>query len=322
MSETASAIISSAGTGPTFQYSITLQNTGPTQIGTFWFAWDDVPDDDFMTVMPTSVSAPTGWSFFVTVHPDTGTGIGYGIEFRAGSGSALAAGNSLSGFSFSSTETPAQMGSPSPIDTSFQTTSSFVYQSLPFAPGDPGFNFVVQPACFRAGTRIHTLRGDVQVEELSEGDAVLTIDGSYRAVKWIGHRSIDCCRHPAPHQVWPVRIRRGAFAPGVPARDLDVSPDHAVLVDDVLVPAKYLVNGETIIQVPVDTVRYFHVALDRHDVLLAEGLAVESYLDTGVSALHADQAARVWEAEGCAPLVAAGPRLAVIRRDLAARAMA
>ena len=319
MSETASATYTSVPSGPDFQYSITLTNTGPTQIGTFWFAWDDLPDQDFMTSSPIGTpTSPTGWSALVTHF----TGTGFGIEWIAGAGAALAAGQTLTGFSFISPDTPTMLAGPSQIDPAFQTTSSFVYQNFALAPGDPGFNFVVQPACFRAGTRIRTLRGDVQVEELSEGDAVLTIDGSYRAVKWIGHRSIDCCRSPSPQQVWPVRILRDAFAPGVPRHDLDLSPDHAVLVDDVLVPAKYLVNGETIIQVPVDTVRYCHVALDRHDVLLAEALPVESYLDTGVSALHADQAARVWEAEGCAPLIAAGPRLAVIRRDIAARAMA
>jgi len=316
MSETASATYTSAPSGPNFTYSITLNDTGSTQIGTFWFAWDDLPEQNFMTSDPTNVTSPTGWSFFVTNLP----GPGFGIEWIAAPGNALAAGQSLTGFGFTSPDTPAMLAGPSQIDSTFQTTSSFVYVNGAFA--DPGFNFVVQPACFRAGTRIRALRGDVRVEELSEGDDVLTRDGSYREVRWVGHREIDCRGHARPHQVWPVRIRRDAFGPGVPMRDLDLSPDHAVLVDDVLVPAKYLVNGTTIVQVPADVVRYWHVALDRHDVLLAEALPVESYLDTGMTALNADQAARVWEAEGCAPLVMAGPRLAVIRRDLAARAMA
>ena len=324
MSETASATYTSVPSGPDFQYSITLNDTGSTQIGTLWFAWDDVPDQNFMTSDPTGITSPAGWSAVVTHFPGTG----FGIQWVAGTGAALTAGQTLTGFSFISPDTPTMLAGPSQFDSAFQTTSSFVYQGAPL--GDPGFNFVVQAACFRAGTRIRTSRGDVRVEELGEGDEVLTFDGSYRAVEWIGHRSIDCDRHPSPWQVWPVRIGRGAFAPGIPARDLDLSPDHAVLADDVLIPAKFLVNGKTIVQVPVDEVSYFHVALDRHDVLFAEALPVESYLDTGLAlfgesgvvAQYADMTVRVWEAEGCAPLVMAGLRLATIRGNLAARAMA
>ena len=60
-----------------------------------------------------------------------------------------------------------------------------------------------------------------------------------------------------------------------------VTPDHAVYVDDGLVPVRYLVNGASIAQVESEFVEYWHVELDRHEVILADGLAVESYLDTG-----------------------------------------
>jgi len=42
---------------------------------------------------------------------------------------------------------------------------------------------------------------------------------------------VDCEHHPVPADVHPVRIHAGAFAPGVPARDLRLSPDHAAFVD-------------------------------------------------------------------------------------------
>ena len=100
-------------------------------------------------------------------------------------------------------------------------------------------------------------------------------------ITWIGFRSIEAARHPDPARIWPVRIRAGAFGAGMPHTDLFLSPDHAVHVGNVLVPAGYLINGTTIVQVPADRVDYYHVELPRHDVLLAEGLAVESYLDTG-----------------------------------------
>ncbi len=100
-------------------------------------------------------------------------------------------------------------------------------------------------------------------------------------VQWLGHREIDCAGQPRPQDVWPVRVRTGAFGPDLPHRDLLLSPDRTVLVDGVLIPVRHLVNGVTIVQEPVDEVSYWHVELPAHDVLLAEGLPVESYLDTG-----------------------------------------
>ncbi len=78
-----------------------------------------------------------------------------------------------------------------------------------------------------------------------------------------------------------MRVKAGAFEDARPRRDLWLSPDHAVFVDDVLIPIKRLINGTSIAQVPVEEVTYYHVALGRHDVILAEGLPTESYLDRG-----------------------------------------
>jgi hypothetical protein len=140
---------------------------------------------------------------------------------------------------------------------------------------------------------------------------------------WIGQREVDCTRHPKPKQVWPVRITAGAFGPGMPHTDLVLSPDHAVYVGEVLIPVKRLINGSTIVQVPVDRVTYYHIELPRHDVVLAEGLPAESFLDMkdgsnyakthGVVALQPDFSSRMWEAFGCAPLVVTGPEFEVAR---------
>jgi hypothetical protein len=110
-----------------------------------------------------------------------------------------------------------------------------------------------------------------------------------------------------------------------------LSPDHAVLVDGALIPVRYLLNGATIVQEPVDSVRYFHVELAAHDVLLAEGLPCESYLDTGNRAafanggaavqMHAEFALDVWRTQACADLVREGAGLAAVRRRLLDRAM-
>ncbi len=185
-----------------------------------------------------------------------------------------------------------------------------------------------QVLCFAAGTRIRTDRGEVAVEDLREGDRVWSVLGEcFEPVQWIGRRPVNCSAHPQPEKVQPVVITAGAFGPGLPARDLWLSPDHALFVNDVLIPAKLLVNGTTIRQVAVDTITYFHVELPTHDVLLAEGLAAESYLDVDdrssfanggeVVALHPDFAAhrweRRWEAESCAPLYLVGPQVEAAR---------
>jgi hypothetical protein len=110
----------------------------------------------------------------------------------------------------------------------------------------------------------------------------------------------------------------GAFGASLPSHDLFLSPDHAVFADGHLVPVRYLINGASIVQEACESVTYWHVELDGHDVLLAEGLACESYLDTGnraafgnapdVVALTPDFAAAqtaraVWAAGGCAPIL-------------------
>lgn len=188
-------------------------------------------------------------------------------------------------------------------------------------------------ACFAEGTRLNTERGDVAVETLCAGDRVLArIFGTLVPIVWIGCRRVDCARHPRPHSVWPVRILAGAFGERLPSRDLFLSPDHAIHADGVLIPVKYLINGTTVRQEPVSEIRYFHVELPRHDVVLAESLPVESFLDTGnrsafanaggAIVLYPDFAARIREAEGCAPLVVTGPALAAVRRRLQWRSMA
>ena len=201
---------------------------------------------------------------------------------------------------------------------------------------DGGLGTIVP--CFAAGTRITTTTGDVPVEDLREGDLLPTLIGGAAApIVWIGRRTVDCARHPSPRKVWPVRIRAGAFGPGdsglgLPARDLLLSPDHAVFWEDVLIPVKYLLNGDSIAQLPLEQVTYYHVELPEHDVVLAEGLPTESFLDTGgrsmfenggaVMALHPDFAVRLWEAKACAPLVVTGVELIAAQRATARRAHA
>jgi len=189
-----------------------------------------------------------------------------------------------------------------------------------------------QVFCFGAGTRILTPRGEVPVESLRQGDRVVTArDGGRLApVKWIGKRRLSPARHPRPWDVNPIRVRADAIGPGRPSRDLLLSPDHALFIDGALIRARDLLNGATVVQEDFSDVTYYHVELDRHDVLLAEGVPAESFLDTGNRGAfenggvpvmaHPTFARRVWERDACAPLVWQGPKVAAARAMLAARA--
>jgi hypothetical protein len=73
-------------------------------------------------------------------------------------------------------------------------------------------------------------------------------------VIWLGHRHVDRAHHPRPCDVWPVRIAAGTFGPGQPRRDLLLSPDHAIFINVVLIPVKYLINSDAIDRVPADEV--------------------------------------------------------------------
>ncbi len=188
--------------------------------------------------------------------------------------------------------------------------------------------------CFASGTRIRTARGEVAVEHLVVGDLAVTSSGAHRPIRWIGSRLTHPRRHPRPHEIMPVRVAAHAFAPNRPARDLLVSPGHSLcvnIVDAVLIPAMALINGRTIIQEDVDSVTYWHVELeDGHDILLAENMPAESYLDmgnrgffaeSGVVDLDASPDAPVaTHADFCHPFHMEGPLVEVVRAQLAARA--
>ena len=190
-----------------------------------------------------------------------------------------------------------------------------------------------QVVCFASGTLIRTARGEVAVEYLAVGDLAETASGAFRPIRWLGHRLIDSRKHPRPNEVMPVRISAHAFGPDRPKHDLCVSPGHSLCVDvggEVLIPALALGNGATILQEDVDTVTYWHVELDEHDILLAENMPAESYLEmgnrgffaeSGVVALDASPEAPVaTHADFCRPFHMEGALVEVVRAQLVARA--
>jgi hypothetical protein len=203
-------------------------------------------------------------------------------------------------------------------------------------PSVDGHTRIQAGDCFREGTHLLTLAGETPVEQLREGDLVLSHNGAVEAepvtrrIGWIGLRDVRCGSHPRPASVWPVRIRRHAFAPGAPSRDLFLSPDHAVFLQGVLVPVKLLINGGSIAQVQIDRVKYYHIELTEHAVVLAEGLEVESclgaedrrnFVNGGTAVrLFPDFEGRDMATRACAPLVFTGHRLEQARAALDRRA--
>ena len=195
-----------------------------------------------------------------------------------------------------------------------------------------------QVVCFAEGTRVVTPNGEDAVENLRAGDMVLAMrDGQagFEALRWVGFMDVAVPRDAAmAAKTAPVLIKAGALAAGMPARDLRVSPDHAMEVDGHLIPAKHLVNGESIIQETwCRKVRYFHLELEAHGLLLSEGTWSESYLDDGnrhafnnaaLTGLFLDfEAGRSkgqYDHQACLPVLRQGLKLDEIHGRLAHRA--
>jgi hypothetical protein len=137
------------------------------------------------------------------------------------------------------------------------------------------------PMCFLRGTAIMTPTGEVCIEDMQIGDCVETVRGEALAVKWIGRHLYKRSGSSWNDSVVPIRISRHALDHQTPRRDLYLSPGHALFIDGVLIRVKDLVNGISIAPVlpaSQETIEYFHIVLDTHEVVLAEGLAAETFL--------------------------------------------
>lgn len=144
----------------------------------------------------------------------------------------------------------------------------------------------ITPLCFYPGTRLHTPTGTVAVEEVTAGMLLLTASGAARPVRWLG-RSEASTRFADPLRVLPIRIKARALGDGLPTRDLLVSPDHAIFLRGLLIQAAALVNDRTILResdVP-ECFTYYHVELATHELLIAEGVPAESFVDN-VDRMH------------------------------------
>lgn len=186
----------------------------------------------------------------------------------------------------------------------FYTGSNFIFVPLPGSNFDSGSTITAlggwqnwttgftwsSVTCFAGSTLIATPSGMVAVKALQPGDLVVTRDNGLQMVRWIGrtHVDIDRARPQEREALFPVRIARNALGPGTPTRDLLVSRQHRILLqskiarrmfgnDLLLVPAIKLTGQDGIrLDRSVRRITYFHVLLDHHEVLNAQGVPAES----------------------------------------------
>jgi hypothetical protein len=143
--------------------------------------------------------------------------------------------------------------------------------------------------CFLKGTLISTPSGAKRIDELSVGDLVTTIDGSARPIQFI---TVNSYKKSDPTRAWvadvrPVLVRKSAISENVPNRDLYLTRAHSLYLDGVLIPVGDLINGSTIIVDAAEhlsELEYFHIKLESHDVVLAEGTPCETLLTVDESA--------------------------------------
>lgn len=179
----------------------------------------------------------------------------------------------------------------------------------PKGKGPPGAKGGSNAQCFLSGTRVSIPGGEADIESLSIGDLVSTKDGTAKPIRWIGKMSFERDGQSWAEGARPIRIQKGALGDNCPQRDLYLSRTHMLYLGGVLIPAGDLVNGSTIAEVAPETDRleYFHIELDHHDVLLAEGAPCESLLVWADDRSHFDNVDEYVELYGDLPSVAMLP---------------
>jgi hypothetical protein len=178
--------------------------------------------------------------------------------------------------------------------------------------------------CFLKGTTVRTADGDRRIENLAVGDLLPTAFGGMRPIQWIGHYPF---KKSDPTMAWvkdvlPVRVARSALGPDIPHADLYVTKAHALLIDGVLVPVCNLINGTTIALYDaraLNELEFFHIKLEHHDVIYAEGVPCETLLDVDENAVNFAEYLRRYgppmnESTPCAVVLDVGHRVDLMSR--------
>lgn len=229
--------------------------------------------DDFPILLTDpNGGGPTNYEAYALTNTDTGEVIDF-YDIGGGTQSIVAQDGLAAGET--SVNLPVLVG-PNQTTTTLQFNQpdpdSLVYGSVD--PGDTG------AACFTAGTLVDTSDGPRPIETLQPGDMVETLDHGAQPVRWIGQRKVY-----GQGRYAPIRLCAGAL--GATA-DIRVSPQHRVLIsgwraqlmfgeDEILVPAKSLVDGTTVVEAPCGIVTYVHLLFDQHQLVTTAGLVSESF---------------------------------------------
>lgn len=176
--------------------------------------------------------------------------------------------------------------------------------------------------CFIKGTLIQTENGDIPVEDLLVGDHVITLSEQKKPIKWIGMGRFLATRAHR-NAATPVIVRKGALADNVPYHDLRVTKGHAFYIDDVLIPVEFLVNHRSILwDDHAREITVYHVELEAHDIMVANGAPAESYRDDGNRWLfqNANTGWGLPPQDTFAPVLTGGPVVDAVWRRLLDRA--
>ena len=138
----------------------------------------------------------------------------------------------------------------------------------------------VSVRCFLKGTRIWTPHGESRVEDLRINDLVVTSSGDAKPIRWVWKRRFERQRGQKwAEEIAPIRVASSALGPNTPHRELFLSGWHCLFLDGVLIPVADLLNNSTITRCSAEELReieYFHIKLDRHSVIYADGAACET----------------------------------------------
>lgn len=177
--------------------------------------------------------------------------------------------------------------------------------------------------CFASGTRIATPYGEIAIEELSVGDPVITWDGRIEAIRWIGRSHVILPRGRIV-AASPIIVRRGALADNVPHTDLCVTKGHSLFIEEVLIPVENLVNQRSIAwKEDVREIAIYHLELNQHAVIIANGAPAETYRDDGNRSFligSTGAGAQCSSFLPCARILTGGPIVDAVWRRLSERA--
>jgi hypothetical protein len=266
---------SAGGTFLTFTLSSADSDNKSVQMGAenslFGIGFDDGGSNDVFTLrfVTTSLGVSDGFSGPIVIQGGFVQGT-IDVTFLTAGGGTVAAGQ-FTGAGQSVTYTGAQNVNGIRFTTSGSGRDRMGIDGLIVE----GIN------CFCADTKIMTTTGEKPVQDITTEDTLLTVDGVETRVHWLGVQTINPnVRHPG--SVTPVRITSGALGDGLPKRDLRLSPDHALAIDGYLINAGALVNGTTIYRehnTLSEGLTYYHIETDAHELILAEGVAAETFAD-------------------------------------------